>query len=153
MITKEVAKQMILGTKGKLFSAQFVKKNGELRSMVARTGVTIGVKGVEDRRARDEKFNHMTVYDFNADRKEGKRGGFRTINLNTLIGLKISGKSYMTGWTSDTAIQALDEPFRYKEFASAIQFLIDNAEINNLGELYQRWAAILVRNNVCRERQ
>ena len=66
-------KAMIKSTKGRFFSAEFIKANGSKRKIVARVGCHIGVKGI----SRKQKENLVTVY-------EPKVKGYRTINLETL---------------------------------------------------------------------
>ena len=83
------------GKTGKLFSVTFTKKDGTTRKMVCRLGVRKGVKGLERNRAeKDKKLGLMTVYDFNADRGNGKQGGFRRINLRTLKRLQLGRKVF-----------------------------------------------------------
>ena len=71
-------KMMFKRLKGKLFTANFVKSNGEERKLSGRTGVKKGVKGV---RKGVEKENLLGVYDMIAH-------DFRFINLSTLKSLK-----------------------------------------------------------------
>lgn len=71
-------KMMFKRLKGKLFTANFVKSNGEERKLSGRTGVKKGVKGV---RKGVEKENLIGVYDMVAH-------DFRFINLSTLKSLK-----------------------------------------------------------------
>jgi hypothetical protein len=70
---------------GQIFSATFVKKDGSLRKIQARRGVTKGVTG------KGLSFDPLTkgllpVYDMHKE-------GFRMINLNTLKEAKIKGKT------------------------------------------------------------
>lgn len=67
-------KAMVKSTKGRWFSAEFIKANGSKRKIVARVGCHIGVKGVG---RKNTKENLVTVY-------EPKVKGYRTINLETL---------------------------------------------------------------------
>ena len=69
-----------------IFSAQFVKKNGEVRDMVCRLNVKKHLKGGElkyDAKAR----NLLPVFDM-------QKEGYRMINISTLIQLKINGEVY-----------------------------------------------------------
>ena len=67
-------KAMIKTTKGKFFSAEFIKSDGSMRKIVARVGCHKGVKGT----GRKLKKEHLiAVY-------EPKTKGWRTINLETL---------------------------------------------------------------------
>ena len=74
-------KAMIKSTKGRFFSAEFIKANGSKRKIVARVGCHIGVKGTSNRK---QKENLVTVY-------EPKVKGYRTINLETLQNFKCGG--------------------------------------------------------------
>lgn len=51
---------IIKSTKGRFFSVQFIKKNGEVRNMVCRTGVTKFLKGSFK---KDQNNNQVTVWD------------------------------------------------------------------------------------------
>ena len=68
-------KAMIKSTKGRFFSAEFIKANGSKRKIIARVGCHIGVKGVGRKNIKE---NLVTVY-------EPKVKGYRTINLETLL--------------------------------------------------------------------
>lgn len=71
-------KQMVLGSKGKFFVVEFIKKDKSLRRMRARLGVKKGLTGV----GRSwEKDNLITVYDMEAHQ-------YRHVNLNTLKSFK-----------------------------------------------------------------
>ena len=74
-------KAMIKSTKGRFFSAEFIKANGSKRKIVARVDCHIGVKGTSKRK---QKENLVTVY-------EPKVKGYRTINLETLQNFKCGG--------------------------------------------------------------
>lgn len=67
-------KAMVKSSKGKFFSAEFIKADGSKRKIVARVGCHIGVKGTSNRK---QKEHLVTVY-------EPKVKGWRTINLETL---------------------------------------------------------------------
>lgn len=85
-ISKIKAKNMIYKTNGAFFSAQFVKKDGSVRDMVCRLGVTKHLKGGE--LAFDPKEKGLIVV-FEMDQE-----GYRMINVRTLKQLKIDGKTY-----------------------------------------------------------
>lgn len=70
--------------KGTFFSAEFTKKDGTTRKMIARLGVTKHLKG-GNKSYNDQDFNHLTVFDV-------QKKQYRVINLNTLKQLKIRGK-------------------------------------------------------------
>ena len=73
-------------TSGKIFTAQFIKKDGSRRLINCRTNVSkyTNGKGLNfDPIAR----NLLTVYDL-------KKKDYRFINLSTLISVKIGGKEY-----------------------------------------------------------
>ena len=73
--------KMIKSTKGRFFSAEFIKANGSKRKIVARVGCHIGVKGTSNRKPKE---NLVIVY-------EPKVKGYRTINLETLQNFKCGG--------------------------------------------------------------
>jgi hypothetical protein len=70
----------------KIFSVIFQKKDGTLREMVCRLGVTKHLKGGELKYS-PEDFNYLTVFDM--QKKE-----YRTINVNTLKRIKLDGVTY-----------------------------------------------------------
>jgi hypothetical protein len=73
-------------TSGKIFTAQFIKKDGSRRLINCRTNVSKYTKGKGlnfDPIAR----NLLPVYDL-------KKKDYRFINLSTLISVKIGGKEY-----------------------------------------------------------
>ena len=71
-------KQMVLGSKGKFFVVEFIKKDKSLRRMRARLGVKKGLTGT----GRSwEKDNLITVYDMEAHQ-------YRNVNLDTLKSFK-----------------------------------------------------------------
>ena len=77
-------KAMIKSTKGRFFSAEFIKANGSKRKIIARVGCHIGVKGVGRKNIKESL---VTVY-------EPKVKGYRTINLETLQNFKCGGLSW-----------------------------------------------------------
>ena len=77
-------KAMVKSTKGRWFSAEFIKANGSKRKIVARVGCHIGVKGTSNRK---QKENLVTVY-------EPKVKGYRTINLETMLTFNCGGFSW-----------------------------------------------------------
>ena len=77
-------KAMVKSTKGRFFSAEFIKANGSKRKIVARIGCHIGVKGTSNRKQKDRL---ITVY-------EPKVKGYRTINLETLQHFKCGGLNW-----------------------------------------------------------
>ena len=80
-------KAMIKSTKGRFFSAEFIKANGSKRKIVARVGCHIGVKGTS---TRNPKEHLIAVY-------EPKTKGWRTINLETLQSFRCGNFEYSVG--------------------------------------------------------
>lgn len=76
--------EVIRKSGGTFFSVLFIKKNGEERKMVARLGVTKGVKGVGRNYDEIKKFNLLTVFDV-------QKNAFRRIQLGTIKELKVRG--------------------------------------------------------------
>jgi hypothetical protein len=70
----------------KIFSVTFVKKDGTLREMTCRVGVTKHLKGGELKYS-PESLNYLTVFDMQAQ-------DYRTININTLKKIKVDGVEY-----------------------------------------------------------
>lgn len=68
----------------KFFTISFIKKDGTLRKMNARLGVTKHLKGGK-RSYNPDDFNYLTVFDL------GKKQ-YRTVNLNTVKEIKANGK-------------------------------------------------------------
>ena len=85
-IDRDTAKKYIYATNGKYFSAVFIKKDGDERFIHCRIGVKKGVKGVGLSYNPDER-NNIIV-------KDRQKDGWRTINVDTLESLKISGEEY-----------------------------------------------------------
>lgn len=79
--TDEVIKE----TKGKIFSCSFIKKDGTVRNMVARVGVHKNLKGGKSSKSIQNSL--ITVFDM-------LNGGYRMINLETIITLKVKGTHY-----------------------------------------------------------
>ena len=85
-IDKDTAKKYIYATNGKLFSAVFTKKNGDIRNMTCRLGVKKYVKGV-GRRFKPQNMGYVGVFAIHKD-------GHRLLNLATLKRLQIDGIRY-----------------------------------------------------------
>ena len=77
--------EVIKSTHGKIFSCEFIKKDGSLRKMVARLGVVKNLKGGVN--GASNKNSLVTVFDMVA-------GGYRMINLSTLTTLRAGGVAY-----------------------------------------------------------
>ena len=77
-------KTMIKYTKGRFFSAEFIKADGSKRKIIARVGCCIGVKGTSNRK---QKEHLIAVY-------EPKTKGWRTINLEALQQFSCGGLSW-----------------------------------------------------------
>lgn len=71
---------------GKIFSAKFVKQNGELREIRARLGVTKGLKGGELSYNPSER-NNLIVWDL-------EKKAYRTIPFNSLLEIKYCKKEW-----------------------------------------------------------
>jgi hypothetical protein len=85
-ISKLEAKNLIKTTKGKFFTVTFIKKDGSLRIMNARLGVKAYLKGGELPYNPEDK-GLIPVFDV-------KVGGYRMVNVNTIIKLKIGDREY-----------------------------------------------------------
>lgn len=67
----------------KFFTVTFTKKNGELRTMNCRLGVTKHLKGGK-KSYDDSKYNYVTVYDLS-------KKAYRTVNLDAVKSVKARG--------------------------------------------------------------
>ena len=85
-ISKARAKDLIKAAGGKIFTASNIKKDGTKRILNGRTEVHKGVTGV-GMGYNPEDYNMITIFDM--QKKE-----FRTLNLETLYGLKINHEEY-----------------------------------------------------------
>ena len=98
MNAKELIQKM---NSGKIFTAQFIKKDGTPRTITGRTGVKKGNKGIGlsfDPIAK----NLLPVVDLQLLKKvEDINKAKRFINLSTIVWVQISGVKY---WVSDLVI-------------------------------------------------
>jgi len=87
-LTKMQAKDTILNSAGKIFTIQFIKKNGEYRTMNARLGVQVNLKGGDSPLKKCDNPYLVVVYDM-------RKKQYRTINLETALKLNIDGIRYL----------------------------------------------------------
>ena len=86
IISKFKAMQLMNETNGQVFSVAFTKKDGSVRHMNCRTGVTKHLKG--GKLAFDPMERGLfSVYDMQSK-------GYRFINLDSMHGLQIAGEFY-----------------------------------------------------------
>jgi len=78
--------EKIKNAQNKIFGAEFVKKNGERRTGAFRLGVKKYLKGGENKVVRPDN-SYITVFDM-------QKQEYRTLNLKTLLRLKIDGVEY-----------------------------------------------------------
>lgn len=71
---------------GKIFYVEFIKKNGELRKMICRRGVKVGIVPPDDRQrdATKDPDNILRVWDMIKE-------GYRSINLDTVTKINYDG--------------------------------------------------------------
>jgi hypothetical protein len=81
--TLDIARK-ILATKGRFFSARFIKKDGSIRHITARLGVKKYLKGGQST-VRDYD-NLITVFDI-------EKKAYRNINVDTVTMLKVNGET------------------------------------------------------------
>lgn len=85
-ITQEMAEKLIQSTNGKIFSVVFEKKDGEIREMNCRLGVTKHLKGGEQ--AYDPKdYDMITVFDV-------QKKGYRMVRLDTLKEISVDKERF-----------------------------------------------------------
>ena len=85
-ITQEQVLEIFKATKGTMFTATFTKKNGDLRSMNCRTGVTKYLTGVGSK-YNPSDYNLFRVWDLKSE-------GYRMIDLLTVKEIKANGNTY-----------------------------------------------------------
>jgi len=73
-------------TNGKIFSCIYLKKDGSVRAMTCRLGVTKHLKGT-GKPKHNPTNSYVTVWDI------AKRS-YRIINLNTMFSIKTGGEDY-----------------------------------------------------------
>lgn len=89
MSNSEVIKNLVASTNGKIFTVSFVKKDGNLRTLTGRTGVSKYTNGgVAGWKSNDD---NIGVFEF--CERQGKEA-YRCFNANSVKSLKISGKVY-----------------------------------------------------------
>ena len=87
MNKREMLRSLIKATNSMIFSIHFVKKNGELREMVAKDGVEkhlVHPKGVGSNN-QEAYPNLITLFDMQA-------GSYKSVNLDTVVLLKCGNK-------------------------------------------------------------
>ena len=87
MTKREMLRSLIKATNSMIFSIHFVKKNGELREMVAKDGVEkhlVHPKGVGSNN-QEHCSNLITLFDMQA-------GSYKSVNLDTVKSLKCGSK-------------------------------------------------------------
>ena len=84
-VSRLKVESLLNATHGKIFSCEFIKKDGSLRKMVARIGVKKNLKGGKN--GVSEKNSLITVYDMIA-------GGYRMINLATVQAVRVNRIAY-----------------------------------------------------------
>lgn len=78
MTTQDI-RDTIVATKGKFFSISFIKSDGRVRHMTARTGVTKHLTGIFGRRdANQSRDDVITVWD-------SVEKGYRSIRLDRVL--------------------------------------------------------------------
>jgi len=86
IIRKERLETFIRRLGGKIFTIEFVKKNGKIRKMNCRKGVHKGVKGTR-RSGTGTWSSSIKVFDM-------QKGQFRHINLSKAFWMKADGKEF-----------------------------------------------------------
>jgi hypothetical protein len=85
-ISKQKAISLIANTNGQIFGVTFMKKDGTMRDMNCRLGVTKHLKGGKLGYSPAD-FDLMNVFDI--QKKE-----YRSISLNTLTGVRVGGETF-----------------------------------------------------------
>lgn len=93
---------------GQVFTVEFIKRtDNTLRVMNARRGVSKGVKGV-GLSYNPADHNLLTVYDMQKlETGATEKGAFRSINLEQLVALRMSGKRFSWDNAAKTFIEEI----------------------------------------------
>jgi len=88
MITKKEAKHLLrkMEKDNRMFSLEFIKKDGSKRIMLARFNVTKGLNG-KGQRYNPADYELINVYDMN-------KNAYRSVPLNRLLWVRTKGKRY-----------------------------------------------------------
>lgn len=76
--------QIIENSEGKIFGVTFTKKDGSIRVMLCRLGVTKYLKGGK---STLDPTKYITVYDM-------KNQGYRAINRETILSVRLAGEEH-----------------------------------------------------------
>lgn len=79
-------KSLIESMHGKFVSIDFVKADGETRTLTGRLGVKAYLAGGQNKVMADER-PYLTMFDIQISQ-------YRTVNLETVMGMRARGKSY-----------------------------------------------------------
>ncbi len=86
-IARTKVQDFINHTKGLIFTAVFVKKDGSIRKMNCRKGVKAFTHGGVNKVVQLSN-DYITVFDMKIHK-------YRTLNLKTIIGIKFKGEEYI----------------------------------------------------------
>ena len=117
----------------KIFTAWFIKKNGDVRKINCRLGVKKHLKG-GTKPYKDSDHDLLTVFDM-------QKGAYRSINLNTLQSIAVNGKILFkdsdTREFSDVRFYIKGNAYKDKVLDCPInRELYKNKYVENSGELY-----------------
>lgn len=91
IITPEQAKELILASKGKMFSVQFYKRDKTVRDM----NCTLNIKSrLVGGKSTIQKEYQIPVLDVAIAKEKGDDKAIRSFDINTLKKLKINKKDY-----------------------------------------------------------
>lgn len=79
---------------GRIFSARFIKRDGTVRTIVCRTGVTKGLKVVDDTSHNATSHNATSHNDTHITVWEMSKGEYRTIPVAMLLSVTLRGVTY-----------------------------------------------------------
>lgn len=83
--------RQFVGENGQIFSVDFIKKDGSVRTMNCRMGVKSKLKGGQAKYDAESR-NLLTVYDM-------QKGAYRTINADTVFAVRCHGISMVVATT------------------------------------------------------
>ena len=83
--------RQFVGENGQIFSVDFIKKDGSVRTMNCRLGVKSKLKGGRTKYDAEAR-NLLTVFDM-------QKGAYRTINADTVFAVRCHGLSMVVSAT------------------------------------------------------
>lgn len=86
----ENLKSLIMSTNSRMFMVKFVKANGEIRTMFAKTGIKKFLSKKPNKR-KPSKLNENTIRVFDCEKKE-----YRSFNISNILEFSCGNKKFVS---------------------------------------------------------